>query len=149
MNAIIAIFILKGKADIWWEDVKKFRDIRTYDLSWHVFKRLFREKYLSERYYDSKAKEFYDLKMGSMTDKEYMAKFLELLRYVPYLTNEKAKVQRIFSGLSLEFRDRIEYDKMRSLEEVIVKLKHCYEQSKCKNESQQRWKGKDKGRGKR
>ena len=48
----------------------------------------------------------------------------------------------------LAFRDRFEYDEPRSLEEVIGKLKHCYEQSKRKNESQQGWKGKNKGKGK-
>ena len=29
-----------------------------------------------------------------------------------------------------------------------MKLKHCYEQSKCKNEYQHGWKGKEKGKGK-
>jgi len=31
--------------------------------------------------------------MGSMTDEEYMTMFLELLRYILYLIDEKAKVQ--------------------------------------------------------
>ena len=73
---------------------------------------------------------------------------MELFRYVSYLNNEKAKVQQFFSGFPLEFRGRIEYDEARSLEEVIGKIKNCYEQSKHKNESQHGWKGKDKGRGK-
>ena len=47
MKAIVAIFNLKGKADIWWEDVKWVRDIMTYDLSWREFKRIFRKNYLS------------------------------------------------------------------------------------------------------
>ena len=85
LKAKITIFNLKGKENIWWEDVKRVRDIRTEELSWHEFKRLFQKKYLSERYYDRKAKQFYGLKMGSMIDDEYMTKFLELLRYVPYL----------------------------------------------------------------
>eukprot|EP00253_Pinus_taeda_P032219 PITA_32219 len=93
MKARISIFNLKGKADIWWQDVKQVRDIRTNDLNWWQLKRLFRKKYLSKRYYDNKAKEFYELKMGSMIDEEYTTKFLELLRYVPYLTDEKAKFQ--------------------------------------------------------
>jgi len=50
------------------------------------------------------------MKMGSMIDEDYMTKFLEFLRYVPYLKNEKPKVQRFISGLPLEFKDRIEYD---------------------------------------
>lgn len=31
------------------------------DLTWHVFERLFKKKYLSERYHDDIAKEFYEL----------------------------------------------------------------------------------------
>jgi len=34
MKARIDIFILRAKADIWWEDVKRVRDIRKDDLSW-------------------------------------------------------------------------------------------------------------------
>ena len=61
-------------------------------MSWHEFKRLFRKKYASERYYDGKAKELYEMNMGSMTHEEYMTKFMELLRYVPYLKDEKTKI---------------------------------------------------------
>jgi len=44
MKARVAIFSLKCKADISWEDVKRVRDMTTKDLSWHEFKRLFRKK---------------------------------------------------------------------------------------------------------
>ena len=64
---------------------------------WSEFERLFRKKYLSERYYDGREKEFSELKMGSMTDEEYTSGFLELLRYVSYLKEEKAKIQRFIS----------------------------------------------------
>jgi len=43
--------------------------------------------------------------MGSMTYDEYANKFLELLRYVPYLKDEKAKIQRFISGLPATYRD--------------------------------------------
>lgn len=78
--------------------MKRVKEIRTKELSWHEFKRLFRNKYLSERFYDSKAKQLYELKMRPITYEEYMTKLLELLRYVPYLKDEKAKVQRFVSG---------------------------------------------------
>jgi len=74
-------------------------------LSWSEFKRLFRNKYLLERYYDGKAKDFYELNMGSMIDEEYMTKFPDLLRYVPYVKDEKTKVQRFIIGLPLVFKD--------------------------------------------
>lgn len=67
MKSRITIFNLKGKKDIWWEDVNHFIGIKVEELCWHSFKRLFIKKYLSEIYYDGKDKEFYEFKMGSMT----------------------------------------------------------------------------------
>ena len=49
MKVRIANFNLKGKAYIWWEDVKHFKDIKPEELSWHEFKRIFIKRYLSER----------------------------------------------------------------------------------------------------
>lgn len=81
-----------------------------------------------------------------MKTEESMNKLLDLFRYVPYLMDEKTKFQRFISGFPLAFKDRIEYDEPRSLEEVIGKLKHYYEKSKCKNNSKQGWKGNDKNK---
>lgn len=66
----ITIFSLKGKANIWWEDVKRVRGIKTEELGWHEFNRLFKKKYFSERYYVGKSNKFYELKMGYITDEE-------------------------------------------------------------------------------
>ncbi len=68
--------------------------------------------------------------MGSIIDDAYTSRFLELLSYVPYLTEEKAKIKRFISGLPIAFKDMIEFDEPRSLEEAIWKLRHFYEQSK-------------------
>jgi len=106
----IDTFSLKGKTYIWWEYVKNFRDIREENLTWDEFERLFRKKYLYERYYDGKAKELYELKMGSTTVEEYTTRFMELLRYVSYLKDDKAKTQRFINGLLLSFKDQIEFD---------------------------------------
>jgi len=43
--------------------------------------------------------------MGSMTDDEYTSRFLELLRYVPYLKDGKAKIQRFINGSPITYRD--------------------------------------------
>lgn len=118
MKFIIATFNLKCKVDIWWEDVKIFRCIHEEDLTWREFKRLFK-KYLSKRYFDDREKEFYELNIGSMTYEEYTSRFLELLRYVPYLKEEKAKIKRFISGFLIPFKDRIEFNNPRSLEEAI------------------------------
>ena len=59
------------------------------------------------------------MKMGSMTDKEFIGRFLDLLRYVPYLKDEKVKIQRFISGLLVAFKDMIKFDEPRSLGEAI------------------------------
>jgi len=46
---------------------------------------------MSEQYYEGRAKEFYELKLGNMTMKDMCSKFLSLLHYVPYITDEKKK----------------------------------------------------------
>lgn len=92
MKARIALFSLTGKADIWLQDVRNSKEIHEDYLTWHVFERLFKKKYLFERYYDNNAKDFFELRMGSVTDDEYTRRFLELVIYVPYIKEEKLKV---------------------------------------------------------
>lgn len=109
MRAKVATFSLKGKTDICWEGVKNVKGIHEKDLTWSEFERIFKKKYIIERYVDDSEKEFYELMMGSIIDDEYTKKFLELLRYVPYLKKEKAKIQRFTSGLQMEFKDMMGY----------------------------------------
>ena len=73
---------------------------------------------------------------------EYANKFLELLRYVQYIRDEKVKIQRFLSGLPQAYKDRIEFYEPRTLEEEIRKVKHCYEQSKGKPDYHKAWKDK-------
>lgn len=68
-----------------------------------------------------------------MIDDEYTTKFLELLRYGPYLKEEKGKIQRYVSGLPPPFKDRIEFDEPKTLEDAIQKINHFYEFSTCRH----------------
>ena len=52
---------------------------------------------MSEIFFDRKVKEFHDIRMGSMTMDSFINKFLDLLHYVPYIKDEKVKIQQ-FSG---------------------------------------------------
>jgi len=76
----ISTFSLKIKVDIWWDDVKNVRGIWEEKMTLSEFKKHFRKKYLSERFYDDRERGFYDLNMGCMTNEEYTSRFLELLR---------------------------------------------------------------------
>jgi hypothetical protein len=42
---------------------------------------------------DGNTKDFYELWLGKLTIDEYFNKFLELLMYVPYIKDEKVKMQ--------------------------------------------------------
>jgi hypothetical protein len=85
------------------------------------------KKYLTKRYYDRKMKEFFELKLGSMTIDEYEQKFLELLKYVSFIKDEVVKIQRYLSGLSPSIRDKIQYDDPKTMKESIRREKLLYE----------------------
>eukprot|EP00253_Pinus_taeda_P021979 PITA_21979 len=60
---------------------------------------------------------------------EFITQFTSLLRYVPYI-QEKAKVQWFVSSLPLAMRERIEFDNLKTMDEVIQEARICYQQSK-------------------
>ena len=65
-----------------------------------------------------------------MTLKELCSKFLSLLCYVPYIIDEKPKIKRFLSCFTIMFKERIEYDNPKMLEEAMRKEKFCYDQNK-------------------
>jgi hypothetical protein len=119
LKARVATFNLNIKSSIWWEDLKNVKGVRKEDLSWEQFEKYFWKKYLSEKYFDEKTKEFYELKLGQLTIEEYVSRFLKLLRYVTYIKEKKAKVQCFISGLPKDYWNRIEFDEPKTLEGII------------------------------
>lgn len=143
-KARIAIFNLNGRASIWWEHLSQMKGINEKRLIWRKFEKYFKQKYLSERYYDNKREEFYELRLGQMTMEEYVNRFLELLRYVDYIKNEKVKIQRFLSGLPCGYKDKIDFAEPKTLNEVVRKAMYCYEQNKGIPEEYQSCRGKPK-----
>jgi hypothetical protein len=143
LKARVATFNLNVKASIWWEDLKNVKGVREEDLSWERFEKYFRKKYLSEKYFDKKTKELYELKLGQLTIEEYVSRFLELLRYVPYIKAEKEKVQRFINGLPKDYRNKIEFDEAKTLEGTIRRARYCHEQFGHRKEPREAWKPKN------
>lgn len=81
------------------------------------------------------------MKFGTLTMKELCGKFLSLLRYMPYIIEEKPKVQRIISCLPVIYKEMIEYGNPRTLEETMRKSNFCYEQNKNRKDNIPAWKG--------
>eukprot|EP00253_Pinus_taeda_P036311 PITA_36311 len=119
LKARLAIFQLQGKATLWWEEIKIVKG----------------------------AREFHDLRLGQQTMDEFINRFTSLLRYVPYIKEEKAKVQRFVSSLPSYIRERIEFDNPRTMDEAIRKARICYQQNKQKGDtSNKRWNEKNSSR---
>ena len=90
MKAHLSIYKLNGKATRWWRDLKHTKKDELSEIRWDNFGKIFQDKYMSERFFDRKVKEFHELCMGSMT---IINIFLDLLHYVPYIKEEKIKIQ--------------------------------------------------------
>ena len=48
LKAKIAIYNLTRKAKIWWQDIKKVKGIKERYVTWKIFTKIFKRKYLSE-----------------------------------------------------------------------------------------------------
>eukprot|EP00253_Pinus_taeda_P031463 PITA_31463 len=83
-------------------------------------------------------REFHDLRLGQQTMDEFITRFTSLLCYVPYIREEKAKVQRFVSNLPPYMWERIEFDNPKLMDEAIRKARICYQQSKQKGETARR-----------
>jgi hypothetical protein len=123
----ISIYQLKGKASMWWDQLVQVQHIEEKSVTWREFKKYFENKYLTKIYYDKKMKEFFELKLGSMTIDEYERRFLELLKYVSFIKDGTVKIQRYLSGLPPFISDKIQYDDPKKLEETLRRAKCLYD----------------------
>ena len=77
--------------------------------------------------------------MGQMNSDEYVTNFLGLIRYVPYIKDEKVKIHRFISGMPMVFRYKIELLEPHTLKDVIKKLEHFYEKARHRLEIKSNW----------
>jgi hypothetical protein len=99
-----------------------------------------KQKYLMERYFYEKDKEFHGLKVEKMMIEYFITRFFNPLRYVPYLREEKEKVQRFMSCLSQSFKDKVKFLNPKAMDEVIRHANLCYTQFKQRYENTKKWK---------
>ena len=102
----LAAFQLEGESQVWWDWVKTSRDLEV--MTWAEFHGLLMSKYFPGTARHAKALEFLELRQGTMTMMEYMARFTKLARFGDdYVTTDMAKVRRIENGLKLSIRGKI------------------------------------------
>ena len=89
----LAAFQLAGESLIWWDWVKTSKNVET--MTWVDFREHFMRNFFLVYTRHVKAREFLDLPQGDMTMLEYVAKFIELTRFVDdYVATDLDKVRR-------------------------------------------------------
>ena len=102
----LAAFQLEGEAQVWWKWAKTSRDLEA--MTWAEFQELFMGKYFPVTARHAKAQEFLELKQGTMTVMDYVARFTELARFTDdYVATDMTKVRRFENVLKLSIRGRI------------------------------------------
>ena len=142
MKVRMAIYNLKGEASIWWQDLKLAKGLKEKQLEWSDFKKYFKKQCLYESYYERKTKEFYELWLGQMAMEDPINKFPELLRFIPYIWEDKVKIQWFLGCLPQSYKDKIEFYNPKSLSEVFRKAQMCYDQYKQRSKFPKAWKDK-------
>ena len=105
-NIRLITFQLEGESQVWWDWVKTSRDLEA--MTWAEFHGLFVSKYFPATTRHAKAQEFLELRQGTMTVMEYMARFTELACFGDdYVATDMAKVRRFENGLKLSIRGKI------------------------------------------
>ena len=103
---------------MWWDWVKTSRDLET--MTWAEFHGLFMSKYFPATARHVKAQEFLELRQGTMTMMEYMARFTELTRFGDdYMATDMAKVRRFENGLKLSIRGKIVGFRLQDMDSMV------------------------------
>ena len=102
----LGTFQLESESQVWWGWIKVSRELEM--MTWREFRELFMSKFFPASARHAKAREFLELKQGSMTVLEYVAKFTELTCFEDdYVATYMAKVRKFEDGLKLSIRGKI------------------------------------------
>ena len=114
----LATFQLEGEAQVWWKWAKTSRDLEA--MTWAKFQKLFMGKYFPDTARHAKAQKFLELKQGTMTVMDYVARFTELARFADdYVATDMAKVRRFENGLKLSIRGRIIGLRLQDMDSMV------------------------------
>ena len=107
-------------------------------MSWGEFRELFMGKFFPVIARHVKAQEFLELKQGTMTVMEYVAKFTELAHFADdHVAIDLAKVRKFKDGLKLSIQGRIvgfllhDMDSMVRMVMTIERDRGCTEYPSC------------------
>ena len=114
----LAAFQLEGEAQVWWNWAKTSRDLEA--MTGAEFHDLFMGKYFLDTACHAKAQEFLELKQGTMTVLEYVARFTKLACFADdYVATDMAKVRRFENGLKFSIWGRIVGLRLQDMDSMV------------------------------
>ena len=77
-------------------------------------------EYFPDTAKQAKAQEFLELKQGTITVMDYVARFMELTRFADdYVATDMAKVRRFENGLKLSIRAKIVGLRLQDMDSIV------------------------------
>ena len=104
-KAKVAAFLLKDEARIWWDSLGR-GGLDAQNLNWAGFKEAYHAKYFPSGVKRQLEADFDELVQGSMTVRQYEARFAELYRFCREMDVESL-ARRFESGLNARIRSKI------------------------------------------
>ena len=115
----LATFQLEGESQVWWDWVKALRNLEA--MTWEEFRELFMGKFFQASARHAKAREFLELKQGTMIVLEYVAKFTELAHFGDdYVASDMAKVKKFEDGLKLSIWGKIDGLLLQDMNSMVM-----------------------------
>ncbi|XP_010431617.1 PREDICTED: uncharacterized protein LOC104715950 [Camelina sativa] len=116
----IAVHYLADEAHTWWLGVAN--RLPNPNCSWETFRDLFHAKYFPQEARDRLETEFLDLRQGTLTRREYEAKFNRLKRYGGHeMEEEQVQVCRFLRGMRIDVRNLCMIRNYATLSELVEK----------------------------
>ncbi|KZV37464.1 Pol polyprotein [Dorcoceras hygrometricum] len=92
---------LHGLGKSWWIATKKALENQGTVITWAVFRTAFYQRFFPVSYRKDKGAEFANLRQGSLTIEEYVAKFTSLLKFSPHVAiSDEAQADQFINGLN-------------------------------------------------
>ncbi|KAI3443877.1 hypothetical protein Pfo_000542 [Paulownia fortunei] len=119
-KVLCAIFLLKKDARTWWEEAKLA--VNMEELTWERLKIIFYDKYFTRDARSLKVKEFLELKQEGISVCDYVRKFEQGCKYVPYIARDNnEKMDHFLRGLNPEIRRDVRMSSVIEFRELVDK----------------------------
>ena len=113
-----AAFQLEGEAQVWWNWAKTSWNLEA--MTWAELYELFMGKYFLATARHANAQEFLEMRQGTMTVMEYVARFTKLARFSDnYVATDMAKDKRFENELELSIQGKIVGLRLQDMDSMV------------------------------